>query len=158
MGGAGRSLELIFALAQPIQKHLLDRLVVGHEHVADRVSADHVANLFGEILGMVAGPFQRLRHKDDLQAGLALQVFRILNVPQKNQIAQAVHFGVRAEHVYSPLHIASGESGAHISQHLFQDGSHMGQIARVLRVDPQARCLGAAGKTCEYFRDATVQF
>ena len=87
------------AAAEVVDEHLFDGLVVGHKDVADGVSADDVANFFGEILGVIAGALERLGHEDDLQAGLAMNVFRILDVAQENQVAQAIHFGVGAENV-----------------------------------------------------------
>ena len=72
------------AAAEVVDEHLFDGLVVGHEDVADGVSADDVADFFGEILGVVAGAFERLGHEDDLQAGLAVHVFGILNVAEEN--------------------------------------------------------------------------
>jgi hypothetical protein len=70
--GAGRRSVLVVALAQPVQKHLFNGFVVGHQHVADRVSAHKMADLLGQVLGVVAGTLQRLSHENDLQAGLAL--------------------------------------------------------------------------------------
>ena len=64
------SLALV-AAAQPIDEHLFDRLIVAHEHVADGVSAHKVADLFSEILSVIAGALERLGHEDDLQAGAA---------------------------------------------------------------------------------------
>src|SRR5208282_828367 len=70
---------LPFLAAEVVDKHLFDRLVVGFEDVADGVAADEVANFFGEILGVIAGSFERLSHEDDLEAGLARDVFWILD-------------------------------------------------------------------------------
>ena len=50
--------SVLVAAAQIIDKHLLDWLVVSHEHVANSVSADEVTNFFGEIFGVVAGALQ----------------------------------------------------------------------------------------------------
>ena len=67
--------------------------------MADAPSADKVANFFRQVLGMVAGAFERLRHEDNLQAGVVRDVLRILDVAQEDDIAQAVHLGIGAEHV-----------------------------------------------------------
>jgi hypothetical protein len=74
----------VVAAAEVVDEHLFDGLVVGHEDVADGVSADDVADFFGEILGVVAGAFEGLGHEDDLQAGLAMNVFRVLDVAEEN--------------------------------------------------------------------------
>ena len=67
-------------MAQPIQKHLLDWFVVRHHYVADGVAAYEVTNLFRQVLGVIPGALQGLRHEDDLEACLALRAFRIFNV------------------------------------------------------------------------------
>jgi len=46
-----------------LNKHLLHRLVIGAQHVANTVSADQVANFLGEVLSVIAGTLQRLRHE-----------------------------------------------------------------------------------------------
>jgi hypothetical protein len=97
---------LTVAAAQVVDEHLLYGLVVGHEHVADGSSADEVANFFGEILGVIPGALQGLRHEDNLQAGLSVHGFRILDVTQKDEVAQAIHFGIGAEHIDSLTYIA----------------------------------------------------
>src|ERR1017187_2471638 len=77
-------LRLFVFVPQPVDKHLFFWLVVGHEQVADAASADKVANFFGQVLGMVAGAFERLRHEDNLQAGVVRDILRVLDVSQKN--------------------------------------------------------------------------
>src|ERR1700722_15186871 len=86
-------LMVLFAAAEVVDEHLFDWLVVGHENVADSVAADEVADFFGKIFGVVAGALEGLGHEDDLQAALAGDVFRVLDVAQEDQVAQAVHFG-----------------------------------------------------------------
>ncbi len=63
---SSRRLVLLIFPAEVIDEHLLDGLVVAHQHVADRMATDEVANFFGEIFGVIAGALERLRHKDDL--------------------------------------------------------------------------------------------
>ena len=91
------NLAVVIAAAHVVDEHLLDGLVVGDEDVADGASADEVADFFGEVLGVIAGALERLGHEDDLQAGLAVNVFGILDVAQEDEIAQAVDLGVGAE-------------------------------------------------------------
>ena len=55
-------LRVVLAL-EVVDEHLLHRLVVGPQHVSDSVAAHQVAYLFGQILGMIAGAFQRLGHE-----------------------------------------------------------------------------------------------
>src|SRR5450631_4666506 len=76
-------LRLFFFVPQPFDKHLFLWFVVGHEQVADAASADKVANFFRQVLGVIAGAFERLRHEDNLQAGVVRDVLRILDVAQE---------------------------------------------------------------------------
>ena len=102
----------LVAAAEVVDEHLLDGLVVGHEDVADGVSADEVADFFGEIFGVIAGALEGLGHEDDLQAGLAGDVFGILDVAEEDEVAEAVHFGVGAEDVDGFADVAGGEGVA----------------------------------------------
>src|SRR5258708_3375158 len=80
-------LVLGVAAAEIVDEHLFDWLVVSHEDMADGASADKVADFFGEVLGVIAGALERLGHEDDLQAGLADDILRILDVTQENEVA-----------------------------------------------------------------------
>src|SRR5271157_1050535 len=77
------SSSALLAPPQVIDEHLLDRLVVGAQHVAHAVSANQMANLFREVLGVVSGAFQRLRHEQHVKAFLALDPIVIFQVPQE---------------------------------------------------------------------------
>ena len=143
------SLAFVVAAAEVVDEHLFDGLVVGDEDVADGVSADEVADFFGEIFGVIAGAFEGLGHEDDLQAGLAMDVFRILDVAQENEVAQAVHFGVGAENVDRLGNFARGKGFTAVGQHFFEDGGHLGEVAGVIGVDASAdreRAVGEAEK------------
>ena len=145
---------MLVAAAEVVDEHLFDRLVVGHEDVADGVSADEVADFFGEIFGVIAGAFEGLRHEDDLQAGLAGNVFRILDVAKKDEVAEPIHFGVGAEDIDRLADIARGEGCAHIGKHFFEDGSHVGEVASVLGIDASGRGLSAVGEAEQQVADA----
>src|ERR1700722_1188433 len=121
--------SLVVAAAEVVDEHLFYRLVVGHQDVADSAATDYVADFFSEILGVISGAFERLGHEDDLQAGLASDVFRVLDVAQEDEVAQAVDLGIGAENVDGFANIAGGESGADIGQHFFQDGGHVREVA-----------------------------
>jgi len=86
-------------VAEVIDEHLFDGLVVGFEDVADGVAADEVADFFGEVLGVVAGALKRLSHEDDLQAGLMGKTLGILDVAEEDEIAEAIDFGVGTEDI-----------------------------------------------------------
>src|SRR5947199_2327768 len=72
----------LFAGSQPIQEHLLDRLIVSHQDVAHGMSTHEMANFLGEVLHVVTSTLKRLSHEDDLQAGLTLHVLWIFNMAQ----------------------------------------------------------------------------
>jgi hypothetical protein len=110
-----------FAFAEVVDEHLFDGLVVGHEDVADGVSADEVADFFGEVFGVIAGAFEGLSHEDDLEAGLAGDVFGILDVAEEDEVAEAVDLGVGAENVDGFAHVVGGEGVADIGEHFFEE-------------------------------------
>ena len=147
-------LAVVVAAAEVVDEHLFDGLVVGDEDMADGVSADEVADFLGEVLGMIAGAFERLGHEDDLQAGLAVNVFGILDVAQEDEVAEAVHFGVGAEDVDGFADFSGGEGGAAVGQHFFEDGRHLGEVAGVFGVDASADRQGAVGEAEQEVADA----
>src|SRR5271170_5817143 len=80
----------LVAAAEVVDEHLFYWLIVGHQDVADGVAADYVADFFGQVFRVIAGAFEGLGHEDDLQTGLAGDVFGILDVAEENQVAEAV--------------------------------------------------------------------
>src|ERR1035438_1224033 len=100
----------LFAAAEVIDEHLFDGLVVGFEDMADGMAADEVADFFGEILGVIAGALEGLSHEDDLEAGLAGDVFWILDVAEEDEVAEAIDFGIGTKNVDGFADIAGGES------------------------------------------------
>jgi len=150
-----RTLRLLpFLAAEVVDKHLLDGLVVGFEDVADGVAADKVANFFGEILGVIAGAFERLSHEDDLEAGLAGDVFGILDVAEEDEIAEAIDFRIGAEDVDGFADIAGGESVADVGEHLFENRRHVREVAAVIGIDAARSGLRAIGKAEKQIADA----
>jgi hypothetical protein len=143
-----------FAAAEVVDEHLFYGLVVGHEDVADGVAADEVADFFGEVFGVIAGAFEGLGHEDDLQTGLTGNVFGILDVAEENEVAEAIHFGVGAENVDRFADVAGGKGIADIGEHFFEDGSHVGKIARILGIDAAGSSLSAVGEAEKQIADA----
>src|SRR5271165_3740382 len=121
---ASRESPALLAPPQVIDEHLLDWLVVGAQHVPDAVPADQVANLFREVLGVVSGALQRLRHEQHVKAFLALNAIAIFQMPQEDEIAQAVQLGIGAQHSERPIEVTLGERVVHIAQHLLQARRH----------------------------------
>ncbi len=122
--------------------------------MADGVAADDVANFFGEILRVIAGALERLGHEDDLEAGLARDVFGILDVAEEDQVAKTVDFGVGAEDVDGFPDVASREGSTNVSQHLFEDSGHVGKVAGVFGIDAAGGGLSAIGEAEEQVADA----
>src|ERR1700687_2923250 len=154
VGAVWNLMRLSIFVPQPFDKHLFFWFVVVHEQMSDAASADKMANFFGQVLGVVAGAFKRLRHEDNLQAGVVRDVLRILDVTQEDEIAQTIHLGIGAEHIDGFLNILSGKRLADISQHLLQNCRHLGQVASILRVEPASRSLCAGSKTQEQVYNA----
>ena len=90
-------LGLAIAAAEVFDEHLFHGFVVRDEDVARGMTANQVTDLFGKILGVVSSALQGLGHEDDLQTCLARDVFRVFDVAQEDQVAQAVEVGVGAE-------------------------------------------------------------
>src|SRR2546423_10815011 len=92
-----------------VDEHLLERFVVGDEDVAGGASADKVAYLFRQILGMIASALQGLGHEDDLQASPVRNVLRVFNVAEKDEISQAVHLRICAQDIDGPGYVGVRE-------------------------------------------------
>ena len=147
------SLALVIAAAEIVDEHLLHRFVVGDQDVADGASADEVADFFGEILRVVAGSLERLRHEDDLQAGLAGDVFGVLDVAEEDEVAEAIHFRIGAKNFDGLADIAAGEGVAAVGQHFFEKRRHLREVARVLGVDTSRDREGAVCETQQEVAD-----
>ena len=148
------NLAFVVAAAEIVDEHLLDRLVVGDEDVTDRASADEVTDFLRKILSMIAGALERLGHEDNLQARLAVDVLRVLDVAQEDEVAQAIHLGVGAENLDGLADVAIGKSIAAIGQHFFQEGCHLGEVASVFRVYASADRECAVGEAEQEISDA----
>ncbi len=61
---------------QMIKEELLDRTVIGAQHMANRPSADQMANFLRHVFHMVAGALNLLRHKQNMKAVEAAAVPR----------------------------------------------------------------------------------
>src|SRR5690242_858128 len=122
--------------------------------MARGMAADQMADFFGEILGVISSAFQRLRHEDDLQAGLAGNIFRVLDVAEEDQVAQAVDVSIGAENINGLADIAIREGGGTVGEHFFQPGCHLGEFASVLGINAATDGLGAGGKVEQMIANA----
>jgi len=145
---------VLVAAAEVVDEHLLNRFVVSLKDVTDGVATDEVANFFGQIFGVIAGTLEELGHEDDLQAGLTGDVFGILDVAKKDEVAEAVHLGVGAENVDGLADIAIRKTVADVGEHFFEDGSHVSEVASVFGIDATSGGLRAVRKTEEKVADA----
>jgi hypothetical protein len=151
---ASQQSTIVVAAADVVDKHLLHGLVVSDRDVTDGASADEVTDFFGQIFGVIAGALERLRHEDDLQAGLADEIFWILDVTQEQEVPDAVHFGIGAEDVESLADIAAGKCGSAIGQHFLQQRRHLSEIAGIFGVNAPADRQGAVGEAEQQIADA----
>lgn len=149
-----RDLGFTVATAKVFDEHLLDGLAIGDEDVARGMATDQVTDLFGQILGVISGALQGLGHEDDLQAGLAGNIFRVLDVAEEDQVAQAVDVSIGAENIDGLADIAFGEGGSAVGEHFFQQGCHVGEFASVLGINASPDGLGAVGEVEEVIADA----
>jgi len=89
----GATLRLMFA-SQIVDKHLLYRLVVRAQHMADGVSADKMANFLSQIFRVIARALERLRHKEYVKRFCARSIVVVLKMADEDKVAQPVHLGV----------------------------------------------------------------
>ena len=146
-------LGLEVATAEVLDEHLFDGLVVGDQDVARGMAADQVTDFFGEVLGVIAGALEGLGHEDNLQAGLAGNIFRVLDVAEEDQVAQAVDLSVGTENIDGLADIAIREGRSAVGKHFFQQGCHMGEFASVLGINAAADGLGAVGEVEQMIAD-----
>ena len=122
--------------------------------MADGLAADEMADFFGEVFGVVSGAFERLGHEDDLQAGLARNTFRILDVAKEDQVAEAVHFRIGADDFDGAAYVALREPIAGVSQHFLKDRRHPSEVAGVIRLDAAYAGQSAVGEAEQKITDA----
>ena len=118
--------------AHPVEEHFLKRLVGGADQVTDAAPGHQVANFLGQVLGMIAGALQRLRHENQVKALMARLFLGIINVADEQQVAEAVHLGVGTKDGKRSLQVAIAKSGQRVSQHLLEQFGHALEIAAVL--------------------------
>jgi hypothetical protein len=112
-------LAAVVVAAEMVDEHLLEGFVVGDEDVAGGASADEMAYLFSQILGMIASALQGLGHEDDLQASLVGNVLRVFNVAEKDEVSQAVHLRICAQDLDGLGYVALRECMSAVGEHLF---------------------------------------
>ena len=139
--------------AEVFDEHLFDGLVVGDQDMARGMAADQVTDFFGEILGVISGTLQRLGHEDDLEASLAADIFRVLDVAEEDQVAKAVDISVGTENIDGLADIAVGEGAGTVGEHFFQQGCHLGEFASVLGINAAPDGLGAVGEVEQMIAD-----
>ena len=159
--GGGQDLDAPFwelagvvVAAEMVDEHLLEGFVVGDEDVAGGASADEMAYLFSQILGMIAGALQGLGHEDDLQASLVGSVLRVFNVAEKDEVSQAIHLRICAQDLDGLGYVALRECMSAVGEHLFEQSRHARQLADILGIGASADGLGAVGEVEQVVADA----
>lgn len=113
---------------------------------------NQMANLFREILSMVSGPFQSLRHEEDFEtqgdvAGLPAYL------PRVDAGAQCVHLAIEPMSGESGLHVALRVGLVNQCEHLLKNLAHIMQVGAVLR-----RELIAVGSSAADDREHKVSY
>src|SRR5690242_633168 len=118
-----------------VQKHLLDGAIVGAEDVADGASADEMTDLFGDVLGVIAGALEFLSHEKDVETVELAIVSSGLKMTEHDDVAKTVHLSVSAQDVDGDVKIARAEGVFDVRDHLFETRRHGGEIGAVDDVD-----------------------
>src|SRR5579872_4259023 len=84
-------------IPEPGQIELLDGALVAGRSVAYGPSAHEMANLFGDVLGMIASALQRLRHKQDVDAVGPCAIGLVFEMPEEDQITNSVDLAIRSQ-------------------------------------------------------------
>ena len=153
---SSKSAQFAFLLPplQVFDEHLLDRLVVGAQHVADAVAAYQMANFFRQVLGVVARALQGLSHEQHMEALLAGSAIVVFNMSHENEVAQAIEFRIGPQYRQRAIEIALPESIVHVSEHFFQPRRHYREMADVLQLDAATYGGGAIAAVQQEVADA----
>ena len=74
--------------------------------MTDRVAAHQMTHFFSQVLGVVAGALERLRHEQDVEAFRARRIIVMLEMAHEDEITQAIHFGIGTQHRQCKVEIA----------------------------------------------------
>ena len=80
--------------SQMVQVELFGRLFFCLEQMPDCMPAYQMTDFFGSVLHVVAGPLNRLRHSDHVDAIGTAEIQLWLEMPHYDEIVQTVHFPV----------------------------------------------------------------
>ena len=104
--------------------------------MADGVSADQMADLFGRVFHMVGSAFDCLCHGNYVNAvGTTESHFRF-KASHYDQIVQTVSLAVGAQNFQCAGMIARGEGLFGFREHPREHREHVAEVAKVLRVKP----------------------
>jgi len=121
--------------------------------VADGASADEVADFFGDVLGVVSGALQRLRHQQDVNAVWSGAARLVLEMAEKNQIANAVDLAIAAQDGDGGAQVARTEGVRDLAQHRFNMGIHLDKVGDVLHIETMRNDAAAADKRGDEISD-----
>src|SRR5690348_15833451 len=103
--------------AEVVEVGPLDGLDVVQGEVADAFAGDEVVHLLGEVLGVIAGALQRLRHEDDVDAVVAGIAGTAAEMAHEDEVAQAIDLRIGAQDLDDVLQVAEGESALRLDEH-----------------------------------------
>ncbi len=96
--------------------------------VASRVSFNQRVEFLGQILGVIAGSFERLCHQEDLEARripVADEMFL------KQTMTDVVEFRINAQHLTGSFQIEMSEPVVNVFKHVMEDDGHLNKVAEV---------------------------
>jgi len=122
-------------------KVLIRRLFLGH--VAETSSFDQVVQVFGQVRGVVACPFQCLRHQENFKTRCVSLRNCFGEVFLEEGMAHAVDIFIHLEDFSCAIQIEGGESGVNEIEHVPQNAGHLDQLAHVRRRDLRLAVLNS---------------
>lgn len=100
--------------------------------MAHSAALDQMTNLFGEILGMVAGAFEGLSHEEDFETQSDITGFPA-HLSGVDTGAQGIHLAVKTVSGERRLHVSLRVSFVYEREHLLEDLAHVVEIGTILR-------------------------
>lgn len=117
-------------------------------------AADEMADLLGEIFGVIPGALERLSHKQDVKALGTGRIVVVLQMPEEHEVAEAIQFSIGAQHAHSATEITQLHRVVYIGQHFLESRCHHREIANVLQLDSSAHSSSSIAAVQEQIADA----
>ena len=106
---------------QVLQIELLGGLFMQTEKMADRMSADQVADFLGGVLCVVGSALDGLRHGDDMNAIGSAELQVRLQMAHDDEIVQSIDLLIGSQHLQRASMVTLEECGLRVTEHLAQN-------------------------------------